>query len=396
LIKTEIIVTDAGKIQGYIDNDVLIFKGIPYAEPPIGDLRLKSPVLKQSWEGVLEAHEFSPIAPQPISLLASKPYPKQDEADSLSLNIWTPGIDDEKYPVMVWIHGGSFLYGSSTSINVNNFVRRGKVVIVTINYRLGAFANLVLSDAPGNIDMLDQVAALSWIRRNIESFGGNAENITIFGVSAGGQSVCILMTIPEAKGLFHRGIAQSGRAAPQSYKLSERKTATKWLFDELNLKQDDLENYQTLPFEKIAEASSRVQQKARINGMYLAFGPYIDGKILREHPLKNINKGINKDIELIIGTNFEEWKLWHLFNPNFKELEANVLPRVIEKVLHNISEDEISSDFIINTYKTSRKENSLSSKAQDIYDAFITDLRWRFPAIKFAEAHSKFQKVSRG
>jgi para-nitrobenzyl esterase len=392
LKKTKIIETDAGKIQGYFDNELLVFKGIPYAEPPIEKLRLKAPVLKNSWEGLLEAQEFSPIVPQPISPLAPKPYPKQDEANSLTLNIWTPSIDEKKYPVMVWIHGGSFLYGSGTSINVSKFVQRGNVIVVTINYRLGAFANLVLPDAPGNIDMLDQISALTWIRRNIEFFGGDPENITIFGVSAGGQSVCILMAMTEAKGLFHHAIAQSGRAAPQSYKLSDRKIVTKWLFEELNLKPDDLEKFRKLPYKKIAEASAIIQQKARINRMYLAFGPYIDGKVLPEHPLKVINKGINKDIELIIGSNREEWKLWHLFTPNFKELESNVLPRVIEKVLNYNGEDNITTDLVINTYRTSREENKLPSKAQDVYDAFITDLRWHIPAIKFAEARSKFQK----
>lgn len=390
--KTEIIKTDAGKIQGYIENNISIFKGIPYAEPPIGELRLNAPVLNNAWEGLLEAFEFSPIVPQPISLLATKPYPKQDEANSLFLNIWTPEIDKEKYPVMVWIHGGSFLFGSGSSINVSDFVRRGNVVVVTINYRLGAFANLVMPDAPGNIDMLDQIAALTWIRRNIEFFGGDPENITIFGVSAGGQSVCILMAMAKAKGLFHRAIAQSGRAAPQSYKFSERQAATKWLLDELNLKPGDLEKFRKLSFEKIAEASAKVQQKARLEGMYLAFGPYIDGKNLPEHPLKVINKGFNKDIELIIGTNLEEWKLWHLLNPNFKELEVNALHRVMKRALRNIQEDETTIDFIINTYKNSREENDLPTKPQDIFDAFITDLRWHFPAIKFAESHSKFQK----
>ena len=390
--KTEIIETDAGKIQGYIDNDILVFKGIPYAEPPIGELRLNAPVLKYSWEGLLEAQEISPVVPQPISPLTPKPYPKQDEANSLTLNICTPGIDEKKHPVMVWIHGGSFLFGSGSSINVSNFVRRGNVVVVTINYRLGAFANLVLPNAPGNIDMLDQITALTWIRRNIEFFGGDPGNITIFGVSAGGQSACILMTMPKARGLFHRAIAQSGRSAPQSYKFSERQTATRWLLEELNLKQGDLENFRKLPFEKIAEASAIVQQKARMEGIYLAFGPYLDGKNLPEHPLKVINKGINKDIELIIGTNLEEWKLWHLFDPNFKELEVNTLPRVMKKALRNIGEDESTANYIINTYKNSREENNLPSKPQDIYDAFITDLRWHFPAVKFAEAHSNFQK----
>jgi len=392
LKKTDIIETEAGTLQGYIDNDILVFNGIPYAEPPIGELRLNAPILKKSWDGVLETLKFGPEVPQPISPITPEPYPKQEEANSLILNIWTPGVDDEKRPVMVWIHGGSFLYGSGSRINVINLARRGNVVLVTINYRLGAFANLVLPNVPGNIDMLDQITALTWIRQNIEFFGGDLENITIFGESAGGQSVCILMAMPKATGLFHRVIAQSGRAMPQGYKLSDRETTTKWLLEELNLKPDDVEKFRKLPTEKIIKASAKIQQKANSKGIYLAFGPYIDGKNLPEHPLKAINKGFAKDIDLIIGTNLEEWKFWHWINPNFKELEANALPRVMKSVLRNLGENENKAEFIINTYKDSREENNLPSKPQDIIDAFITDSRFHIPAVKFAEFHSKYQK----
>ena len=392
MARTEIIETKTGKIQGYIDKDISIFKGIPYAEPPIGELRLNAPILKKSWDGVLEALEFGLEVPQPVSAITPRPYPKQDEADSLILNIWTPGVNDEKRPVMVWIHGGGFIYGSGSRINVINLTRRSNVVLVTINYRLGAFANLVLPNVPSNIDMLDQIAALTWVRNNIEFFGGDSENITIFGESAGGQSVCILMAIPKAKGLFHRVIAQSGRAMPQGYKLSDRKTTTEWILKELNLKPDDLEKFQKLPTEKIIKVSAKIQQKATSKGMYLAYGPYIDGKNLPEHPLKAINKGFAKDIDLIIGTNLEEWKFWHFFNPNFKELEANALPRVMKSALRNLGEDEVKAEFVINTYKESREENNLPSKPQDIIDAFNTDSIFHIPAVKFAEFHSKYQK----
>ena len=390
--KTEIIEIKTGKLQGYINNGISIFKGIPYAEPPIGELRLNAPMLKKSWNGVLEALDFGPEVPQPISAITPRPYPKQDEADSLVLNIWTPEVDDNKRPVMVWIHGGSFLYGSGSRINVINLARQGNAVLVTINYRLGAFANLVLSNVPGNLDMLDQITALKWIRDNIEYFGGDPNNVTIFGESAGGQSLCILMAMPKAMGLFHRVIAQSGRAMPHGYKLSDRKIATKWLLEELNLKKDDLEKLQKLPTERIVNASMKIQEKANSKGIYLAYGPYIDGKNLPEHPLNAINKGFAKDIDLIIGTNLEEWKFWHFINPNFKELEAMALPNLIRRALRNLGEDENKTEFVINTYKESREENNLPAKPQDIIDAFITDSLFHIPAVKFAELHSKYQK----
>lgn len=392
LIKTEIVNTKTGDLVGNIEKGIFVFKGIPYAEPPVGDLRLAAPVLIEQWEGLLEASKFGPEVPQPISPLTPKPYPKQDEADSLVLNIWTPGIDEENRPVMVWIHGGSFTQGSGSRLNVMNIVKRGNVVVVTINYRLGALANVVLPNVPGNLDMLDQITALKWIGNNIKFFGGDPNNITIFGESAGGQSVCILMAMPKAKGLFHRVIAQSGRAMPQGYKFSDRKMTTEWLLEELNLKADNLEAFRKLPTEKILTASVKVQQKARLNGLYLAFGPYIDGNNLSEHPLKTIIKGFAKDIELIIGTNLEEWKFFHLFIPNFKEIDLDRLPRAIRSALRILGENENKADTVIETYKNSREENGLPAKPQDSIDAFITDSIFHIPAIKFAEAQSNYQK----
>jgi para-nitrobenzyl esterase len=390
--KTEILSTEAGKIRGYIENNILVFKGIPYAEPPIGDLRFNKPVLKESWDGVFDAFDFGPEVPQPITVLTPRPHPKQDEAHSLVLNIWAPEITDKKQPVMVWIHGGAFTSGSGSRTNVINLAKRGKIVLITINYRLGPLANLVLPNIPANLDMLDQITALKWIKNNIEDFGGDPENVTIFGESAGGQSVCVLMAIPEAKGLFHRVIAQSGRALPQAYKLSDRKRVTEWIFEELNLKTEDIETFRTLPVEEIINASMKAQLTARSNGIYNVFGPTIDGKTLPEHPLKAIMKGVAKDIELIIGSNLEEWKLFNLLNPNFKEINAEKLPNVMKRALQNAGEDENKGDFFINTYIESRKESKLAANPQDIIDAFITDYIFRIPAIKFAEAQSNYQE----
>ncbi|MFW9880337.1 MAG: carboxylesterase/lipase family protein, partial [Candidatus Thorarchaeota archaeon] len=392
LKRTEIIETVAGKIQGYIENRISVFKGIPYAEPPIGELRLNDPLLKESWNGVLEVLEYGPEAPQHISPITPRPYPELDEEKCLTLNIWTPRIDNDRLPVMVWIHGGGFSQGSGSRVDVLNLAKRGNVVLTTINYRLGAFANLILPNVPGNIDMLDQITALKWIKNNIEYFGGDPKNVTIFGESAGGQSVCILMSMPKAKGLFHKVIAQSGRAMPQGYKFSDRQKATNWLLKELNLQPDDLDDIRNLPIENIIKASVKVQQKATARGIYLAFGPYIDGKNLPKHPLKAIDEGFAKEIDLVIGTNLEEWKFWHLFNPNFKELEAAKLTHLLKSALQNIREEENKVDLVIETYKNSRKENNLPAKPQDIIDAFITDSIFHIPAIKFAEAQCKHHK----
>ena len=392
--KTEEVNTKTGDLVGNVENGMFIFKGIPYAEPPIGETRLKNPVLKESWEGVLEAFEFGPEAPQPYNINTPQPRPIQSEEECLSLNIWTPAVDSEKRPVMVWIHGGAFIYGSNSRAIYygSNLAQRGNVVVITINYRLGPFANLILPGAKANVGMLDQIIALEWIRNNIEYFGGDPENVTIFGESAGGASVCTLMAMPKAKGLFKRVIAQSGAAHPLGYRKSTLEQSTELLLNELNLKPDQLDEFQELPWVEIIKATYRTTQKVEPQGIRLRFGPYVDGDTLPNHPLKAIDDGYAKEIELIIGSNFEESKFNHMFFRNFKETEPEALPRRMKRSMKLTGEREEDLDEFITTYKTSREENGLPSTPQDILDAYNTDYTFRIPAVKFADAQSKHQK----
>lgn len=386
--KTKIIETKAGKIHGYIDKDISIFKGIPYAEPPIGELRLNTPVLKTYWDGVLEAINFGPIAPQPPPFTNYFPPPPQSEADCLTLNIWTPKIDDKNRPVMFWIHGGSHIYGSGQFYG-NNLARRGDVVVVTFNYRLGAFGNLYFPDTPGNILQLDQVTALKWVNKNIEYFGGDPDNLTVFGESAGGTSICTLMTMPQAKGLFKRAIIQSAAPTPNGFNLSDRKLTTEWMIKELKLNPYDLEEFRKLPTEKIIKATIKVQAKALAKNITnIGFRPWVDGDIVPQHPIKAVNEGYAKEVELIIGTNLEEWKFWRAFEPNFRDMDLSKLTTRLQ--YSGVKKNDL--DQIINTYKKSLEENDPPSTPRDIFDMYMTDSRFRIPSIKFAEAQSKHQK----
>ena len=386
--KTEIIEIKAGEIQGYIDKDISIFKGIPYAEPPIGELRLNTPVLKTSWDGVLEAINFGPVAPQPPPFTKYFPPPPQSEAECLTLNIWTPKIDDKKRPVMFWIHGGSHIYGSGQFYG-NNLARHGDVVVITINYRLGPLANLYFPDAPANITQLDQVAALNWVNKNIEFFGGDPDNLTVFGESAGATSICTLMAMPQAKDLFKRVIIQSAAPIPNGFNLSDRKLTTEWILENLKLKPYDLEEFRKLPSEKIIKAMIEVQEKGLVKKVNIInFRPWVDGEIVPQHPIKAINEGYAKEVEMIIGTNLEEWKFWRAFEPNFRNMDFSKLTSRLR--FYGVKEDEF--DPIINTYKKSLEENKLPSTSREIFDRFMTDYEFRIPSIKFAEAQSQYQK----
>ena len=185
--KTKIIDTKAGKIQGTKDEGIEIFKGIPYTERVVGDLRFRPPVPAKRFPGVLLATEFGPICPQIISPKLISPPNPQSEPDCLNLNIWTPSADRNKRPVMVWIHGGGLRSHEARPYNGIFLVKRGNVVVVSLNYRLNA---LGFSFIPGIVTaplgLLNQITALKWVRDNIENFGGDPNNITIFGESAGG------------------------------------------------------------------------------------------------------------------------------------------------------------------------------------------------------------------
>ncbi len=239
--------TNCGKIRGTADNGVNVFKGIPYAESPEGDGRFRAPRQLKPWTGVRDAFEFGNRAmqddnafglnPALVKLFAGRALPPMSE-NCLVLNVWTPAVNDgRKRPVMFWCHGGAFISGSGDSpwYDGTNLCRRGDVVVVTINHRLGAFGYLHLGEfgeefaASGNAGMLDIVAALQWVRDNIAAFGGDAGNVTIFGESGGGAKVSVLMAMPAAHGLFHKAIIQSGPAVQMASRDDASETARQLL-----------------------------------------------------------------------------------------------------------------------------------------------------------------------
>jgi hypothetical protein len=218
-----VVETRRGAVRGVTEGGLAVFRGLPFARPPVGPLRFEPPGSPESWSGVRDAARFGPSAAQNGALvgpLMSLGITRTGE-DCLYLNVWTPGADRGRRPVLVWIHGGAFILGSGSQMLYDGatLARRGDVVVVTINYRLGALGFLRLRDrfgerlpASGNEGLLDQVAALEWVRDEIAAFGGDPGNVTIFGESAGAMSCATLLGVPRARGLFHRAILQSGAA----------------------------------------------------------------------------------------------------------------------------------------------------------------------------------------
>jgi len=311
---------DTGLVTGEIKDGVRIFKGLPYAAPPTGELRWKPPQPAKPWEGVRACNSFSPQCPQP-KRSGFNDYDAPSSEDCLYLNIWTKADSPEaKLPVMVWIHGGGFTIGSSSTPAYNGFeLAKLGVVLVSINYRLGPFgfmAHPALSkESPhgvsGNYGILDQIAALQWVKRNIGAFGGNAECVTIFGESAGACSVTALMTSPLAEGLFQRVIAESGFAAgfPDMKRSKDNipsmESAGETLARDLGCdgKDDVLKVLRAKSAGEILEASNPA---VGILTKGMKYRPCVDGWVLPENPVAVFNKGKQHHVPFLTGTNADE------------------------------------------------------------------------------------------
>lgn len=390
--KTEIIETNTGRLQGYVDEGIHIFKGIPFAEPPIGDLRFKPPVKRRPWEGILDATEYGPFSIQNhggIIDFFHRIFGQEilESEDCLTLNIWTPAIDRKKRPVMIWLHGGSFIGGGSATVAYDGkpLTTRGDIVVVSINYRLGAFGFLYIPGITANAGLLDQIAALEWIQKNIGIFGGDPDNVTIFGQSAGACSGITLIGMPTAKGLFNKVIAQSSPI----FLPNPTTKSTNALMEKLGLKARDIETLRELKTEDIIEAQREIiKENVGLDYEIMKFRPSIDkvGGTLPIHPLEALKKGEGKNIDILIGCNEEEQKTI-MMSPSLKNVNAERAESLIAGSLRplNLAHE---SKVLIQKYKNARKD-LLPIDPVDILIAIGSDLIFRIPDINIAEAQSK-------
>ena len=280
-----VVQTRYGPLQGLEDRGTLVFRGIPYAQPPLGALRFRPPQPPQPWEGVRDAREFGPAAPQYAGLggLALKRMVGRASEDCLYLNVWTPAADGKRRPVMVWIHGGAFVLGagSQSLYDGATLARRGDVVVVSINYRLGGLGFLRLTElsagripSTGNEGMLDQIAALEWVKHEIENFGGDPGQVTIFGESAGAMSCAMLLGAPRAQGLFHRAILQSGAANYVSSPEDASRMAA-LLMDEMNLAPHEVDQLQAIEPERIVRGQQRLSGRLLVTPRSVFSGNFL-------------------------------------------------------------------------------------------------------------------------
>jgi para-nitrobenzyl esterase len=379
-----IVETRYGKVQGYEQGSISVWKGIPFAQPPTGKLRFRAPQPPEPWTGVRETTTFSPMAPQVPEIGASMvgemgadraAEMRPMSEDCLYLNIWSPGADREKRPVMVYIHGGAFTLGSASDpwYDGTSFAANHNIVVVSLNYRLGILGFVSLKDLAGaetgytgNCGLLDQIAALQWVRENIAAFGGDPDQVTVMGESAGAMSIGALLGMPAAQGLFQRAVLQSGAAG----NLTTRPYATQVaqaLLAKLGLETAQLSALAEVPLEALLKVQPEL---GREFGGVQAFSPLIDGETLPQHPLAMIAQGSAANVAILAGTNRDEWRLFTMMSGG---------PLVDEEQLKRIFGDQAQQ--ALTTYTEARADKSPELAWIDI----MGDQVFRMPAIHLAE-----------
>ena len=303
-----IVRTKYGKLRGVEENGMIAFKGIPFAKAPIGNLRFKPPVPVEPWEGIFDAAKFGNRSLQVVEEESKDEFCFSE--DCLNLNIWTPAIDNNRRPVIFFIHGGGHISGGNSDkfLDGPHLIQGREAVMVAANYRLGALGYLYLAELlgeeykdSGNCGLLDQILALNWIKENIAAFGGDPDNVILMGQSAGGKSVANLMVTPAAKGLYHRAIIQSGSV--QCIRDAHTATMiTKLVLDKLGI-ADTPEKILTKSGEEIIAAQKEAYEV--YDAVHL-FGPVLDGRTIKEKPEQYIKSGKVGDIPVMIGYNKEE------------------------------------------------------------------------------------------
>lgn len=391
--------TTSGAIAGIDDSGVTRFLGVPFAAPPVGPLRFAAPQPPTPWSGVRDATQRGVIAPQfvPSAAELEKALPGLDIEpliggnqtqgdDFLVLNIWKPSGAANNLPVMVFIHGGSFTGGAGAAdvYDGSAFARAGTICI-KINYRLGIEGFLPIPGAPTNLGLRDQIAALQWVQQNVTAFGGDASNVTVFGESAGAMSVANLLASPLAKGLFRRAIVQSGHGdMVRPIAVAER--LVKKLAKMLRI-QPRVEGFRSRSFKECTDALRKISLPTAsidLRGSDKrepAFGlsrflPVYGDDVLPLHPIEALKNGAGADVELLIGTNTEEMNLYFV---------PSGVRRKIGKFLANfaVKRAEPKAKEILKAYGI----NDRSKRPGDAFTEALTDLVFRLPARRFAQAH---------
>ena len=377
----------AGEVEGRVEGDLNVFRGIPYAEAPMGAIRFKPPVRISSFPGRVNATAFAPSPQQSPAILEVAPGVdlfagiKEKSEDCLALNVWTPGISGSR-PVMVYIYGGSFVRGSSTQVAYDGarIARDGDVVVVTLNYRVGALGFLDL-DLPGwqtNLGLRDQLAALEWVRDNIAAFGGDPARVTVFGESAGAISISSLLAAPSSRGLFQRAIMQSGAGREVATRESSRALSAAFM-RHLGLDPTDAEGARSAAVQDLlaAQMAATLEAMAR-EGVGGGFQPVLDGDLVTAQPVAAVRAGAVAGLPIMAGTTMHELRLWRALDPGIADMDEAGLRARAGMFLGE------RGNALVDAYLAAQTGESIG----DRWLAMLTDREFRAPSTRLLEAQS--------
>ncbi|MCX4674132.1 carboxylesterase family protein [Streptomyces sp. NBC_01433] len=369
--------TAHGAVRGTLEHGVAVFRGIPYAAPPVGARRFRAPEPPEPWQGVREAVAYGPTAPKrpyapPLDELL--PDPEVAGEDCLNLNVWTPSTGPAGLPVLVWIHGGSLLHGSSAVPVYDGaaFARDG-VVLVSVNYRLGMEGFGVFPDAPANRGLLDQLAALEWVRDNIAAFGGDPRRVTVAGESAGAISIGALLAAPRAAGLFRRAVLQSG--APTALSVAAGRGTTERIAKRMGLPATAAALAAADPAALLAAQTAVTGGGSPLTGGN-SFQIVVDGDLLPRDPAEALRDGVASDVDLLMGTNSEEYRLWFVPSGLIEKLGKVKLRLALLKF-------KVSAA-VARPYRANRP----GATPGELLGAIATDLLLRVPLNRLADART--------
>ncbi len=389
--------TRFGRIRGREVGGIRVFRGVRFARPPEGPLRFQPPVAPEPWAGIQEAIRPGPAAPQYalpwFGWLSAAGVPPGE--DCLSLNIWTPGLDAGRRPVLVWIHGGGFLVGSGATpvYNGRDLAQRGAVVVVTINYRLGALGYVHLGclfddgfEECTNIGVRDQIAALEWVRDNIDRFGGDPDNVTLFGQSAGAMSIGALLGAPRARGLFRRAVCQSGAADHVLDPEDARRVAHRFV-EALGGPPASHDALGRIPLRRVLRAQRVAMTRAFSWQQMMVMLPMVDGDVIPEQPLDAVRRGAAARIPLLVGTTLDEWKLFRLIDQGVRALKEHELVERFGEALRGHA-NAPTPKAAVREFRAVIESRSGKASASDVWTEFQSARIMHVPAMRLAQAQS--------
>ena len=383
--------TSAGAVSGRREDGLDVFRGIPFAEPPVGDLRFAAPRPASPWTGVRDAVRFGPPPPQDVGSFRDRLPQGYDplagergrEGDWLTVNVWTPSASTASArPVMVWIYGGAYKVGSADSpgYDAQRIARDGDVVVVTFNHRVGIEGFAVIGGAPANRGLLDQVAALEWVRDNVAAFGGDPDEVTVFGESAGAGCVASLLAMPRASGLFKRAIVQSMPGTFLSRELGASVGAA--IAAELGLASTVSDLAAVPPHELVLAGESLAgrqhefaEQWGQLASHDTLFAPVVDGDVLPTTPWEALSNGAGRDVDLIVGHTRDECRLFLAMRGRAGGIAEEEASRALS--VFGPGQDEAK-------YRAAFPE----ATAEQLYVQVQTDWIFRMPALQLAEAQT--------